>query len=187
MTLGQSLSASPLICAINHRPAGPGGASAWNAADNVSQTPRFGISTTSRTTSAPESISAWTRSSGMPPQPIPALRNACFAPKSASRQGLPDTTPNSVPFDKLVRSVSTSWTGPDRSLIVSGPRWRPSGWEGEATGTICTSIKRSRTTLAGGYIGQRADDPECAIPIENRLENGAERFDIETERNVREA
>jgi hypothetical protein len=39
----------------------------------------------------------------------------------------------------------------------------------------------------GGYIGQRADDPECAIPIENRLENGAERFDIETQGNVREA
>ena len=40
---------------------------------------------------------------------------------------------------------------------------------------------------AAGYIGQCADDPERAISIENRLENGAERFDIETQGNVREA
>src|ERR1700722_14435248 len=51
----QSFSASALIRAINHRPAGPGGASARNAADKVSHTPLFGISTTSRMTSAPES------------------------------------------------------------------------------------------------------------------------------------
>jgi hypothetical protein len=137
--------ASALICAINQRPAGPGGASARNAADNVGHAPLFGISTTSRITSAPESRSAWTRSSGIPPQPMPALRNACFAPKSASRQGLPDTTPNSVPFDKLLRSVSTSWTCPDRSLIVSGPRWRPSGCEGRTA--FCRTLRHDLSCL----------------------------------------
>ncbi len=38
-----------------------------------------------------------------------------------------------------------------------------------------------------GHIGQRTDDPERASPFENHFENGAERFDIEAQGNIRKA
>src|SRR6267154_6039204 len=67
MTPRHSFSALALIRSINHRPPGPGGASALNTADNGTHAPLLGISTTSRIPNAPESISAWTRWSGQPP------------------------------------------------------------------------------------------------------------------------
>src|SRR6266699_7346462 len=78
---------------ISQRPAGPGGVSVRNAADIGMTSMPSGMSSSRIFTNDPLARSALIMPTGMPPQPKPARRKACFAPRSASRQVFADKTP----------------------------------------------------------------------------------------------
>jgi hypothetical protein len=71
---------------MNQRPAGPGGAWLRYTADIANAKPPDGVSSAAICTNKSRAMSDRTSSNGMPPQPSPARRKACLAPKSARRQ-----------------------------------------------------------------------------------------------------
>src|SRR5437773_11011355 len=106
---------------ISQRPAGPGGVSVLNTADIAMTRLASGISSIPIFTSDPFAKSVSITPTGMPPQPRPARKKACFAPRSASRQVFAEKTPKSFPCDSSERSVRTSRLCCARTRAGIGP------------------------------------------------------------------
>src|SRR6202171_5841935 len=152
-----------LSCSINQRPAGPGGLSVRNTAD-IGMT-RLASGTSSRFIFTSERLakSVWITSIGIAPQPRPARKKACFAPRSASRQVFEEKTPNSFPCDSSERSVRTSCLCCARTVAGIGPFSVARGCFGEATKSILTPNKRSRVSWEGA-VGREPITPKEQRP-----------------------
>ncbi|MNN31463.1 hypothetical protein D3C81_1451510 [compost metagenome] len=86
---------------------------------------------------------------GIWPQPNPARKNACLAPRSASRQICGEKTPNVVPSVSVVRSVSTNCTWSFKSRGRMSPLQDANGCDGAATVTMGTSNSFSASNNSG--------------------------------------
>src|SRR5256885_9928988 len=93
---------------ISQRRAGPGGVSVRNTADIAMTRLASGTSSRFIFIKDPLAKSVAITSIGMAPQPRPARKKACFAPRSASRHVFAEKTPKSLPCDSSERSVRTS-------------------------------------------------------------------------------
>ena len=97
------------------------------------------------------------------PQPRPARRKACFAPRSARRQVSGDCTAKSRPAVNGVRSVSTSCTCFDAVFTGTVPRCAAIACVGAATVTKGTASSGSATTPAG-RSGSEPTTPMRHVP-----------------------
>src|SRR5439155_14520020 len=157
------LSAFDLRRSISQRPAGPGGRSVRNTADIAMTSMLSGMSSSRIFTNDPLARSALITPTGMPPQPRPARRKACFAPRSASRQVFAEKTPKSFPCDSSERSVRTSCLCCASARAGIGPLSDAKGCVGDATKAIPTLSSCSLVSSAGA-VGRVPITPKAQRP-----------------------
>src|SRR5882762_8731484 len=148
---------------ISQRPAGPGGRLVRNTAAIAMTRWPSGTSSIRIFTSDRFARSRLIASTGMPPQPRPARRKACFAPRSASRQVFAVKTPNSFPCESSERSVRTSCRCCARTRAGIAPLIDANGCVGDATNAHPMLSRCSRVSSAGA-VGREPITPKAQRP-----------------------
>ena len=121
---------------------------------------------------------------GMCPHPKPALRKACFAPKSARRQVNGDSTPKSWPLGQR------GSVGENQLHLFADGRGRDHAAPCRQ-GVRRTDDRHQRNIqqwLRSEFVRHdrhRTDDANAAASIQNRLDDGAEGFHVETQWRMR--